>query len=260
MSNWPLNPLGVCDNVGVATASSLATSLGTGYTQLIASTAHDWQGFIINLTNLATGNATCSIGVGAAAAEFPIAQNLWLSNFTSWYPHWAIYVPCKIPKGSRISGKCSSTIDCSIIGLSQGLLGINGAAFLENAGDGVSGANRGTALDPGTSSNVKGTWNQLKASTTYRWKGIIVLLGTGQSTSATASWMTDIGIGAAASEAAFLSNLFTLGQSTKLMPGPLVAGPFPCNIAAGSRIAARSQCSTSTATTRINEAAVYGIV
>lgn len=105
----------------------------------------------------------------------------------------------------------------------------------------TSGGTGGGTLTSGAAANTKGGWTQVVAATTgdAQWVVLQVLKPYGTSPN---SYGIDIGIGAAGSEVALVSNL-TLAGGTQ----PLVAYQLPLTIPAGSRIALRSQNNTASA-------------
>lgn len=104
----------------------------------------------------------------------------------------------------------------------------------------------GTTVAASASTNTKGSWVELAASTAAEASWIEVVIA---SNSAGARYLIDIGIGAAASEVVLLANLHfenaTAGNSG-------ASYRFPVAIAAGSRVSARIQCSTGSATIRMH--------
>lgn len=114
-----------------------------------------------------------------------------------------------------------------------------GAQRFEDVGADT-GNSRGTAVVPGGTVHTKGSWVQLIASTSFAADGIvvkaaIVLVAVGQH-------LTDIGIGAAASEQVLLPDLFSQWAT---LPSPALY-VLPIRIPAGTRISARTQSNATT--------------
>lgn len=93
----------------------------------------------------------------------------------------------------------------------------------------------------GAGANVKGSWVQLVASTTKKTVAIVVSISKASVTAL--PFLVDIGIGAAASEAVLIGDLYYYEDTAAYVQGAL-AGPFLIEVPAGTRIAARCQCST----------------
>lgn len=96
----------------------------------------------------------------------------------------------------------------------------------------VSANSTGPVLVSAGSSFVKGAWLQLTASLTIDATWVMVFLETLNSSGT--NYAVDIGVGAAASEIAIVSNLFFAGQSSGF--GRFM---FPLTIPAGTRVVAR---------------------
>lgn len=103
-------------------------------------------------------------------------------------------------------------------------------------------SSKGTQITANATANTKGNYTQLVASTPYDAKGFILQIVNG---SVATGYLVDIAIGAAGSEVDLLSNI-------DYGPGPSGASGIqihvPCEIPAGTRIAARCQSGTGSAT------------
>lgn len=125
---------------------------------------------------------------------------------------------------------------------------VGGTSFLqENVG--TTSAELGTTVTGSGSAHTKGSYAELVASTAYDSYGISILC-TGLNTAASTNnrALVDIAVGAAASEVTLIDNLLAgnqpnLGGATK----PSMYH-FPIFIAAGTRLAARMQGSTTSET------------
>jgi hypothetical protein len=104
-------------------------------------------------------------------------------------------------------------------------------------------ATQGTAVTPGTSN--KGSWAQLIASTTSGSYGVIICVNSNTASAASRNTITDIGIGAAGSEAVLIPDLISGNAAGYTLGG--IWYYFPVYIPAGSRIAARGQGTVTTA-------------
>jgi hypothetical protein len=116
------------------------------------------------------------------------------------------------------------------------------------------------SVDPGATINTKGSWTQIVASTTNPIRMLMVGIGNGANATRTAyDWLLDIGIGGSGSEVVILADQHLEAHTSDDLMSPTFIGPFPCNIPAGTRIAARSQCSGNDAADRLCDVQIYGI-
>lgn len=122
--------------------------------------------------------------------------------------------------------------------------------IFENAGADTS-VSEGTNITAG-SANTKGSYTQLIASTARGGGGILLSIG-GSNTSDVA-FLVDIAVGAAASEQVIIPNLFYFST-----PNAHINRFFlPIAVPAGSRISARCQSTTGSATMRVNAIVIAG--
>jgi len=104
-------------------------------------------------------------------------------------------------------------------------------------------ASRGTTIAGNASANVEGAWTQLSAATPVDACGLWITIGQ-PFTIGTVDFLVDIGVGAAGDEQIIVENLL---YSVGSFPAAPDWGLFlPRCIAAGSRVAARAQCSGAT--------------
>ncbi len=97
-----------------------------------------------------------------------------------------------------------------------------------------------TTITAAGSNNTKGSWTELVASSSYDSEAMLIHFGgfAGIVTTARADYLIDIGVGAASSEQVILSNL--LSSNPAQYPDTILV---PLSVPAGSRVAARCQCS-----------------
>lgn len=256
MSNWPIGYPLLGDAIGVSTAASVGTSLGTGYTELISSTVNDYEGFYVSCVRSNTASAMASIGFGAAGVEYTVLSDILIPPGTQTsLNHTGFYMPIQCNSGVRIAGLATATVIMALQGIRKGWFN---PGFSLATTYGSTGA-QGTTLDPGATINTKGAWAQLTASTTRAHKAIMILVGNNNNTTkTTGGYLIDVGAGAAGAEYTFLPNLYASVHAAPDIIGPRVFGPFPCDIPAGTRLAMRCQASISTASNRLIDAVIYG--
>lgn len=78
------------------------------WAQLEPSTAFDWHGFEIrtqgNLDNAASQRFwMLDLAIGSAGNEIPIIESLLWSGVAYRNPHFAAFIPLRVPRGSRVS-------------------------------------------------------------------------------------------------------------------------------------------------------------
>jgi hypothetical protein len=113
---------GGIDIIGFNSATTLSTNCVPGgaelkgaWSQLIASSARDYQGFFfaVDYQNIQTPTQTSyyiDIGLGAAASENTVISNWYTSSggfsgVAGFFPPASIYYPIQIPAGTRIAAR-----------------------------------------------------------------------------------------------------------------------------------------------------------
>lgn len=265
---------GLIDTVGATAASSIGTAINAGsannkgsWGQIIASTTYEAHGLILvaNHNNASTPTASnlIDVGVGGSGFEQVVVPDILLSN-DQWHmkPGAMAVFPTPIPKGSRVAVRHQSTngsdsMDFLVHLLSEPYFGFRcGKCVSIGTTTADSG---GTAVDPGTSANTKGSYAQLIASTVEDLVGFMVCIGNqGSTKTSTANALLDIAIGGAAAEQVVLANMPVTCDSNSELYQPIWSPIIPCFIPAGSRIAARAQSSITTAGARVFDVALVG--
>lgn len=243
---------------GTVTGSTSGTAVTGGasgvagsWVQLVASTAIDACWITVALRD-ATGsgfNAFVDIAVGGAGSEKVIISSLGM-EYTG-EPHYSF--PISIPAGSRISARSTSDVGVYTphvaITLFEGAFTqMEGAAGVDVLGYS---SFEGTALNNSGSSNVKGSYTQIIASTARDYIGVALYYDRGQADviSPPVRFLFDIAIGGAGSEINIVPNLAgrdLAGESTSVFFVP---------IPAGTRLSVRYQASG----TQSLNAVLYGI-
>lgn len=258
-SNWNFPLIGINEDEGTVSSTSLPTAVTNSYTQLVAATAYEWCGFHLIYDATSTTQHSVTLGLGSAGNEFALIADL-LTDCTSGtiLSEANLFCPLRVPAGTRIAAKTSSASggNMSLVGMAAGASGgVACGSFCEFAGT----AGTGVTVDCGAVANTKGAWTQITASTTYPWRGFFLSISDAGTISANQPYLIDIGIGGAGSEQAILSNHFVRINANHLISNPW-RGPFLCDIPAGTRIAARGQTNNTTSTHRSPAINVHGIV
>jgi hypothetical protein len=171
-------------------------------------------------------------------------------------------MPLYVPAGSQLQVRCaattaSATMTVVMVGASGGWMGAPGVRRCSALYTPSSSA--GVILTP-TTANTDTAWTDLIASTTRECRAIMVAIGPGnEEVRATAHhYLIDIGLGAAASETAIVSDLMAANGTTGDVPLPQVFGPFPTWIPSGNRISCRIRSDDVTAGERALDIAAWG--
>lgn len=247
------------------TANASANTKGS-YTQLIASTSHDITGIMVNGGDVSNSSVDIllDVAVGAVSSEQVILSNLYFSSGTGSVSYNDPYVfPIFIPAGSRIAVRSQSStgsepITINVHLFSHGIKAISPLSIVTTIGDDTSDSG-GTSIDSGGSANTKGSYTELITSTSHDIYKLVVCIGNQANTQrASYTWLVDIAIGAAASEQIVIPDLqlFCSSSADTIFPRTF---QFDCFIPAGSRIAARSQCSGTNVTDRLVDIILYGV-
>lgn len=258
MSNCPFDIGGVTETIGAATSTSSGTALATTWTQLSAATGMQYDGFFLNVHDGTTADTLIDVGIGAAAAEQALIEDIYLCAMTSdgYQNGGSIFIPIKIPKGARVVARSTQAISADIVGVkgSAGFMsGFSGALTF-----GAS-ATRGTQISGNASANTKGAWTEMSSSIGKSIRALMLCVGrNGNSSIADAEFLFDIGLGTAGSEQVIVSNLPATTDSVRDIIIPRWFGPFPFSIPAATRLAARLQTTTTDASDRNMDGILYG--
>lgn len=261
----------------IVNPSASANTKGS-WVQLIASTAADavWMMVQWSFYQDVGSSAALDIGVGGSGSEQVLVSNLISSNsaINGFDQNQQVYsFPCQIPAGTRIAARtqvsaASDTGGNNLVNVTlydgaftqmEGCAGVDALGF-------STGTTLGTQVDPGGTANTKGAYSQIIASTARDYMGLLLGFDTqNDSTSAFAQFLVDVAIGGSGSEKIIMPNLQllrTTKSSTSVACEYILppSQPFiPIAIPAGTRIAARAQCSINTATRRLFGITAYGV-
>jgi hypothetical protein len=254
-------------STGVVVASNASTNTKGNWVELTAATARPAIGILVGIRrgHSAVADFLVDIGIGAAAAEVVIVPNLKGDSGTNTLTHSCpLFIPIGIAAGTRIAARCQATISAAasrvqVTVIYGSMLTASPLSRVTDYGTNLADSG-GVSVDPGASINTKGSWVQIVASTTNPIRMLMVGLGNGTNSTRTAyDWLLDIGIGPAASEIVLLGDQHLEAHTSDDLISPTFIGPFPCNIPAGTRLAARTQCSGADATDRLCDVLIYGV-
>lgn len=263
-------------SLGALTASSSGTTItapatantktGAAWTTVIASTDTPGNGLLLTMFNTVATivNRLVDIGIGAAGAEQVLIPNLLFSNGIADTPA-TVYIPLRIPVGVRISARMQASTASNALIIAGNVhagvwYGPVPYSRVVNYGANLA-TSRGISIDAGATANTKpATWTTIGATTTEVAHGIIIGLGNQNNTLRNpATWLIDVGVGAAASEQALITNYIARGNVNEMVT-PVFSPFLPCRIPQGSRIAMRAQCTSTTSTDRTFDGMIYVVV
>jgi hypothetical protein len=269
MSDWSL--IGKADKANgyavttVATGSS-ANTKSANWVQLVSSTPYAGVLQVWMYTINVAAGVLADIGIGSSGNEVVVLRNLAYETGNSSY---GIKIPTRylcpivVPAGSRISAKAQSSYT-GTINVSMGASIMRSSMFGANtplgaeATYGAYEANtRGVSIDPGGTTNTKGSWYEITSATTTPIKGFIVGITGYNSSRTNATWYIDIAVGGAGSEAAVIEDMFCIADDTNDTIHPGSSMFYPISIPIGTRISARASCTINDATDRLLQLILY---
>ena len=241
-------------------ANSTANTKGA-WAEIHASTPYPIEGFWLSLdygNNTANRDQLIDIGIGASGSEVVLVSNIY-GTYDAGSTH-LYYIPLSVPAGTRISARSQSNSNrqagVQIIPNYGSFYNLptygRATTYGENTTD-----TGGVEVDPGGTVHTKGAWVEITASTTYPIKGLTIHTGSKfNGTMVAASWLLDLGVGAAASEVIQIADLSMQSSASETMQPH--GGTLSCAIPAGSRIAIRAQSNINNATDRLFDATLIG--
>ena len=251
-------------SIGATTASTTGTSLTSpgstntkaAWTQLVASTAHDAAGMILEghfTAPSGAGYGLADIAVGGSGSEVVLVADIPLMRLSSQQYGWApIILPIAIAAGTRLSARFQASQASSSCVLLGQLVGKTFDYPILGAGcqslGAVSATSKGTAVDPGGTANTKGSWVQMSASLAKNCNWVMMSVTQDSPITVGGSWLIDIGIGGSGSEVVVVPNIYLYGNAV----GGLAVQRFflPLSLVAGQRVAVRAQCASTVSTDR----------
>lgn len=231
----------------VVTSSASANTRAASYTQLSSSTAVYSQGLLLGCAP-GTSNVhyAVEIGVGAAGSEVNVIQDFCgagNSRQTQW-----MYMPVIIPAGSRLAGRVTASSGSTSVVVythlvDAGVMGLPAPGRMYALGvtptSGVYGTDVTTSV---TSHNA--TWTQVVASCPADIRALTFQMHTTNTAPASQGLQLQVAVGAAASEVVIVDSVNFTGGGGGDQVGNGPTGWFPCQVPAGTRVAARVEGSS----------------
>jgi hypothetical protein len=253
------------NSVGVSSSSGTALTGGANnvkgsYTQITASAPSDVRAIAVSLQETTNSTTHCfvDIAVGASGSEKVIISNLMVEGSTNGSTGTDYLLPVNVPAGTRISARAqngSAVADGPAVNLTlfDGGFLSEGFAGVDDIGS-VTATTFGSLLTASATVNTKGAYTQLVASTAVDYDGFWFRPSAPSSGTAAQQNLLDIAIGGSGSEIVIVPNI-QINCVTK--PAfPMFFGPLWIPIPAGTRLSARIQSATGSATAGLQ---LYGI-
>jgi hypothetical protein len=238
----------------VVNSGSPANTKGA-WVELVAATSYEATGLTLYPSaGAGVGDFLLDVAIGAAGAEQLIVEHLLYNRSSLAFTAVMSRLPIVIPKGVRLAAR----VQCSSAGggiTLRGQLHIPGVNSLDGysraEGIGVNTADSGgTTIDGGTTVHTKAAYAQLIAATAHTYRCLYVLVGNQAQTARVAAFfLVDIAIGAPGAETIIIPNVGVATNASEQVI-PQIIGPFFVTVPAGTRMAARCQCSGTTDTTQ----------
>lgn len=243
---------------GTQITSSASANTKGSYAEIVSSTPNAAAGFVLLLYAESSNNRDhlVDIAIGGSGSEQVIIANLPYCTAGGDSLTMGVYVPIAIPAGTRLAARNQSSSGSQGLRVEVVLVDAPwGESLQRSETEGSDTSDSGAAsVDPGASANTKGSYTQLTASSGIGAKYALIVMGNqAQSARVAAGWLVDIAIGGAGSEQVIIPDI-EVGVLAN--HGVYAVLAIPVRIPAGSRIAARAQCSSNTATVRLIDIAV----
>lgn len=190
----------IVDSGTYTVTTGSTTNVKSAWQQMIASTSATSAVMLILPQNIAVTSTDTSalveIGVGASGSESVIVPNIACGGYTS--ASWPIYVPIRVPSGSRVSFRAQSiqatkSVQCRVHLLSA----LNGDRLPTS----VDTIGTSTATSTGIAlSGSSGTYVEVTSATTRDYQALCVVPSSSATAGNNGSWRLQLGVGAAGSE------------------------------------------------------------
>jgi hypothetical protein len=250
------------------TAGSPAFAKGA-WVQLSAATPTDstWAQFMLRSAGTPSAASAVDIGIGAAGSETVVIADLISSGVGVRLVDYLL--PWHVAAGTRVAARASASAAAEGVAVQfmtwdDTYHGGNAAAAVDTYGFQAASC-LGTLIDPGATANAKSAYVEITPGLSADLAGLIMAFDNQSDlTSGTVGqiyWLLDLAVGAAGAEQIILPNYSLCGYSTSTIAMVLnMVSPYiPLAIPAGSRIAARAQCSSGTSPDRRLGLTLYGV-
>lgn len=251
----------------VCTSNASANTKGTWVTSTSYKPTFSWNLLKINVYNRSASDHVFDIGIDDGSGNrYVICPDLRVPGLRGARMASVQYLlPLHVPVGKQLAFRCADAtgglaVCMTIGGYSNGIYGAQGYSRMVSLY--TPSSSRGVDVDPGATAHTKGSWTQLTASSSDRIVGLLFAVGLANdiARAANARGVIDIGIGAGGSERVLFADNLIVSETVGDAWYPILHGPFPCDVPAGTRFAARFQNEVNTASDRLCDIAVWGFV
>lgn len=252
---------------GPTTTGNASANTKGSYTQIVASTTFTSNSAVVSAmfgTNAIDGLAQLmDLATGAGGAETVVIPNLATDmartgTGTAWACNFAAVLPWAVASGTRIAARVQGNSGSRTISPNVQLVAAGSYTGISTFVDyGTNTADSGaTQVDPGGTSNTKGAYSELTASSSAVTQSLLVMVTWQGKTTAPATfanWAIDIATGSGGAEVVLMSDLraaeIPCVSDTAAFNGRMQ--DFLTYIPAATRIAARASCNTNDAANRL---------
>lgn len=250
MADWPvLAGPNSYDNMGSVPASSAGTTLTAGaanvkgaYAQLIASTAQEYAGLIVQYHARSSTKYGIDLAVGAGGAEQIIVPDLITDDART---HQTLYLPISVAKGARLAARCQSpTASANLWITVQGIPSTprTPEGYQEATSYGFNAATTGgILLDCGATANTD-VIVDLANTTTKPIHCLYLMAFQATGPTANVDLLIDVGLYDGITFFPVIDDIMIRNVNAGRL-SPQVYGPIFVDIPSGSRIAARGRAS-----------------
>lgn len=218
--------------------------------QLVASTDYDWAGVWAYTSEGSAIGSMWKLYVGGSGSETEFVEFVGSKSGTN---PMNLYIPIHVPAGSRVSA-AKADADGFAATTRIHIAPVRGRSYdqLVSRGTLIGGASGAlTNVDAGATADTKGSWVELSASTARDASGFTIIGYGDASCDTNVRYFIDVGIGAASSEQVIFANAAGATEAFRADLNGFPLGPIWTPIPAGSRVAVRAQCSSTSANSRV---------
>lgn len=274
--DFPVTESAVIKTIGVSEATSLMTTIDDAG---VAHTKGDWTSIsdaspipcdamilTVNWTGVSSPSLLFDIGVGAAASEQTIVSNFLFGDTIAsavFSTTISLYLPIGIPANSRIALRyqgngTTHVVRAASMLLKHGLTTSNPITSSTTYGANTADSG-GTEIDAGATTNAKGAWTQIAASTTKDIRAILIGNRYPAATTGTVNLFLELGTGDSPNQVSVFHHYIIRHHDSfrTAMPSTyLCAYPIPVNIPAGKTLWGRLQSNNNGASQRVQDITV----
>jgi hypothetical protein len=247
-SRWAEDDASAAANYKTTITASGTINTKGSWTQMVASAPFDVDSILLTFEGPGTGQHAemVDIGVGAGGSETVVVSNIFLQTFTANLFYGWVYIPFHCPAGTRIAMRSQSDVASTATYWKMQMVKagfFSGRTFQSPVTYGATTASTSGAVVTAGTSNAKGSYTQLTASTTAPIRLLMLCFGQGGVTVGPMDFGFDIAVGAGGSEVVVIPDISVWLTNTNgdILPSFLV---LPVDIPAGTRLSARVKCTS----------------